>query len=512
MSDDKDWKSKYFTSLKELEEMEKSWGKLEDMLRKTISRVTITAKGIDPQLDRILNDIQKHTRNKKDLELQDDLENLAQTLLRIDEKPSSKTELPEIDTDISHGVDESSFTLALIDQLQVNQEQQLQVDQLRNKLPGTSPENCLSELALLINKLLKIDASNSEDKGESFQVLICMIEKITFTFGNTAELDALTDKLENVGKNDNWRDYLDQIIREIRVIFHGISNEKVELEGLIVDVTRQLGEISSALNDDREDTLEGRKETQKLQEVMDKSVQNIQQTVQSETDINQLKSAISDSLLSIKTGLTEFVVHDTQRYEKAESRNQKLQQQIQFMEQESNQLKKKLSENRKKLMFDTLTGVRNRLSYDEILEQEFSRYARYHETFSYALLDIDHFKRINDEYGHNAGDKALQIVAQMMSRNIRKTDFLFRIGGEEFVLILPKTSLQGAAPLVEKIRKSVGETNFHFKQQKVNISLSAGLSCMRENDTTESLYERADKALYQAKNSGRDRLVVTTPE
>ncbi len=512
MSDDKDWKSKYFTSLKELEEMEKSWARLEDMLRKTISRVTITAKGIDPQLDRILNDIQNHTRNKKDLELQNDLENLAQTLLRIEEKPSSKEELPEIDTDISHDVDESSFTLALIDQLQVSEKQQSQLDQLRNKLPGISPESCLAELAVLINRLLQIEASETEDKSKSFEVLISLIEKITFSFGNTAELDVLTERLENAGKDDNWRDYLDQIIKQIRVIMHGISNEKIELEGLIVDVTRQLGEISSALNDEHQDTLEGRKETQQLQQIMDKSVHNIQQKVQSETDITQLKSAISDNLISIKTSLQEFVVHDSKRFEKAELRNQKLRQQIHYMEQESEQLKKKLSENRKKLMFDTLTGVRNRLSYDEILEQELSRYARYRETFSYALLDIDHFKRINDEYGHNAGDKALQIVAQMMSRNIRKTDFLFRIGGEEFVLILPKTALESAAPLVEKIRKSVGETNFHFKQQKVNISLSVGLSCIRSNDTAVSIYERADNALYQAKNSGRDKLVVTKPE
>jgi diguanylate cyclase len=512
VSDDKDWKSKYFTSLKELEEMEKSWGKLEDMLRKTISRVTITAKGINPHLDRILNDIQNHTRNKKDLALQDDLENLAQTLLRIDEQPSGKAQAPEIDTDISHNVDETTYTLALIDQLQVSQEQHAQLDQLRSKLPGLSPESCLAELAVLINKLLQIDASDDGDKSKSFEVLITMIEKITFTFGNSAELDAITNKLENATEDDNWRDYLDQIIKQIRVIMHGISSEKVELEGLIVDVTRQLSEISSALNDDRQDTLEGRKETQKLQEVMDKSVQNIQQTVQSESDINQLKSNISNNLLAIKTSLTEFVVHDSERFKKAELRNQKLQQQIQFMEQESNQLKKKLSENRKKLMFDSLTGVRNRLSYDEILEQELSRYARYKETFSYALMDIDHFKHINDEYGHNAGDKALQIVAQVMAKNIRKTDFLFRIGGEEFVLILPKTPLKGAAPLVEKIRKSVGQTNFHFKQQKVNISLSVGLSSMRANDSAESIYERADNALYQAKNSGRDRLVVTTSE
>lgn len=516
MSDDKDWKSKYFTSLKELEEMEKSWGKLEDMLRKTISRVTITAKGIDPQLDKILNDIQNHTRNKKDLELQEDLEHLAQALLRIEEQPAKKASPAEydveIDTDISHDPDPTSFTLALMDQLQVSEQQQPQIDQLRNKLPDIKPESCLAELAVLINRLLQIEASATEDKSQSFEVLIAMIEKITFSFGNSSELDALTERLENATTEDNWRDFLDLIIKQIRVIIHGISNEKIELEGLIVDVTRQLSEISSALNDEHLDTLQGRKETQQLQQVMDKSVQNIQQTVQSETDIHQLKSAISTNLQSIKTSLQEFVIHDSQRFEKAESRNQKLQQQIQYMEQESKQLKKKLSENRKKLMFDSLTGVRNRLSYDEILEQELSRYTRYREPFSFAVLDIDHFKRINDEYGHNAGDKALQIVAQMMSRNIRKTDFLFRIGGEEFVLILPKTPLDSAAPLVEKIRKSVGETNFHFKQQKVNISLSAGLSSMRERDTAESIYERADKALYQAKNSGRNKLVVTTPE
>ncbi len=178
------------------------------------------------------------------------------------------------------------------------------------------------------------------------------------------------------------------------------------------------------------------------------------------------------------------------------------------MEMESSELQQKLSENRQKLMFDTLTGVRSRLSYDEILEQELTRWSRYRETFSFALLDIDHFKAVNDQFGHNAGDKALQTVAKMMSKHIRKTDFLFRIGGEEFVLLLPKTTLQNAQPLVEKIRASVGSSSFHFKQQRVDISLSAGLTAITSEDSAESIYERADKALYEAKNSGRDQLIL----
>ncbi len=514
MSNDKDWKSKYFNNLKELEAMEKSWGKLEDILRKTISRVSITAKGIHPQLDKILSDIQQHTRNKKDYELEQDLENLAQALLKLEEQPASATPANSSaqENDISTPVNETSFALSFIEQLQLSPQYQVEFEQLQHTLPNLSPEKCLSELALLINRLLQIEASDTADKSESFQVLISLIEKIALTYGNTPELDKLAEQIEQADEDSDWREFLDLIINQIRIIIHGIHNEKLELEGLIVDVTQQLSEISSALNDDHLDSLQGRKETQKLQQVMDKSVQDIQQTVQSENDIQQLKSAISNNLVSIKTSLKEFVVHDSERFTKSEQRNQKLQQQIHFMEQESEQLKKKLNENRKKLMFDTLTGVRNRLSYDEILDQEISRYARYHETFSYAVLDIDHFKRINDEYGHNAGDKALQIVAQMMAKNIRKTDFLFRIGGEEFVLILPKTELDNAAPLVEKIRSAVGEANFHFKQQKLNITLSAGLSCMRESDTAETLYERTDKALYQAKNSGRNKLVVTTPE
>ena len=205
----------------------------------------------------------------------------------------------------------------------------------------------------------------------------------------------------------------------------------------------------------------------------------------------------------------EFVEKDDQRYARAEKRNHQLLEQIRTMEDESNELRQKLDENRRKLLHDSLTGVRNRLSYDELLEQEIARFSRYRETFSYALLDIDHFKRINDQFGHNAGDNALRIVATMMLRHIRKTDFLFRIGGEEFVLLLPKTQIENAAPLVEKIRKSVSKAEFHYKQERVTVTMSAGLTEMRPDDGAISIYERGDKALYEAKRGGRDRLVIS---
>ena len=124
--------------------------------------------------------------------------------------------------------------------------------------------------------------------------------------------------------------------------------------------------------------------------------------------------------------------------------------------------------------------------------------------FSYVILDIDHFKRINDTYGHNAGDKALKIVAQLMTTYVRQSDYVFRIGGEEFVLLLTSTAQDNAGKLVEKMRAGIAASSFHFKGEPVTLTLSAGITETRGGDDVESIYERADKALYKAKNSGRD--------
>ena len=167
-------------------------------------------------------------------------------------------------------------------------------------------------------------------------------------------------------------------------------------------------------------------------------------------------------------------------------------------------MNRKLRENRKKLLYDALTGAGSRLSYDETLDQEMSRWNRYGTSFSYVILDIDFFKKINDSFGHNAGDKALKIVAKMMMSEIRKADTIFRIGGEEFVLLLPNTPVDKAALLVNKLRDKISQSPIHCNQQRVSLTLSAGLTEPVKNDSIEALFDRADKALYKAKNSGRN--------
>lgn len=508
MANDKDWKTKYFDSLKQLEDKESTWNDLENLLRKAISRLAISAKGIDKRLDRVLKSIQTNARKKKDIALNADLEELSSVLAKIDDQPSiAPVAGVESPATASHdGSDFHDYLIQLLDRLNKSSQLQVSLDELKQQLPSIPVDQAIQQLADMLNR--DISAPQLENKSSLQEVLITLVEKIEFSHGNSDRLSLIKERLDSEFNDQNWHNYLDDIIAEIRVIIHGITDEKVELESLIVDVTRQLNEISVALTDEHSANLIGRQETKRLQNVMDQSVENIQQSVDSFTDIELLKNSINDNLVNIRHGIEDFVSKDDVRFHQSEQRNQNLQKQIKLMEQESDQLKQKLNENRQKLLFDTLTGARTRLSYDELLNQELSRWARYQETFSFAILDIDHFKKINDQFGHNAGDKALQIVSRMMASQIRKTDFLFRIGGEEFVLLLPKTSLEHAQPLVEKIRVAVGNAGFHFKKQKVQISLSAGLTAILDKDNAESIYERADTALYQAKNGGRNQLVV----
>ena len=153
---------------------------------------------------------------------------------------------------------------------------------------------------------------------------------------------------------------------------------------------------------------------------------------------------------------------------------------------------------------DGLTGVPNRRYFSDFLDRELARARRYQRPLALAMFDIDHFKRINDSYGHNAGDKALKIVGQMMQSYVRQSDCVFRIGGEEFVLLLSSTDVNSASRMVENMRKGIAASSFHFKGEPVRLTLSAGITETREGDSIESIYERADAALYKAKHSGRN--------
>ncbi len=154
-------------------------------------------------------------------------------------------------------------------------------------------------------------------------------------------------------------------------------------------------------------------------------------------------------------------------------------------------------------LIDPLTKLYNRHYFNAVFSQEVSRSLRYKTELSMLVLDIDHFKKINDTYGHATGDTVLKQFASILLENSRKTDVCARWGGEEFTIILPLTDIKGAAILAEKIRKMIAEFSF---TEVGRVTVSIGYAAFEDNG--EDLFERTDKALYKAKESGRNKSVA----
>ena len=153
---------------------------------------------------------------------------------------------------------------------------------------------------------------------------------------------------------------------------------------------------------------------------------------------------------------------------------------------------------------DFLTGLCNRLKLDKILAYEMTQSSRYKTPLSIIMLDIDYFKHVNDSYGHQAGDQVLRELSQILQSICRNSDSIGRWGGEEFLIILPKTDLEGALKEAERLRKAIDNNIFSIAEHK---TASFGVSQLIEFDTSSSFIERADHALYQAKEKGRNRVV-----
>jgi diguanylate cyclase (GGDEF)-like protein len=154
---------------------------------------------------------------------------------------------------------------------------------------------------------------------------------------------------------------------------------------------------------------------------------------------------------------------------------------------------------------DTLTGVANRRLLTKKIEEEIERVKRVERAFSVILLDIDHFKRVNDQFGHNAGDEVLRRMAQHIKGRIRKIDCISRWGGEEFVVLLPDTPVQSAGKLAEELRESISSLEI---PDVGSITASLGVAAYQNGDTMESLISKADRQMYLAKELGRNRVCV----
>ena len=188
-----------------------------------------------------------------------------------------------------------------------------------------------------------------------------------------------------------------------------------------------------------------------------------------------------------------------------EDHNKRLQSELEQTRQAVAQQSQKLEQAKEEARVDALTGLPNRRAFDERMAQCHSAFVSGESSYSVALLDVDHFKKFNDEHGHAVGDKVLEVVGEVLRSTQRGTDHVARYGGEEFVILLERISGQQAMSIVDRQRGRIGKASLRVDGKDLSITVSAGVAESLPGDTIETVLERADQALYAAKEAGRNQ-------
>ncbi|WP_130910430.1 GGDEF domain-containing protein [Pseudomonas sp. Sample_9] len=333
--------------------------------------------------------------------------------------------------------------------------------------------------------------------------LIGLLDDLTLPERHRPQAEAMRERLKH---GLNWYELL-PILDDLATLMLAITDSgQHEFEAYL----QQLNERLEAFQSNLQAASEGHADNSSAARAMDtqirEQVDGLQSSVQQAADLDDLKHVLENHLEGLLGTMDQHQKQRDAREQEVAARLKSLSERVAHMEQEAMGFREHLEEQRQKALIDPLTGLPNRAAWSERLEHEIQQWQQHGNTLSLAMLDLDHFKRINDSYGHLAGDKVLKIIATVLRKRLRGTDFIARFGGEEFVLLLPATPPAVGAKLLETLRAAIEACPFHFKGERVTITISMGLASFRVGEHSDLVLKRADQALYRAKNAGRNRV------
>ncbi len=288
------------------------------------------------------------------------------------------------------------------------------------------------------------------------------------------------DELSNLEELDDFSRQLKNLFFQKTLIQGVIEQERDELKNIILIMA---GTLTSFLDVGGE-----------FNSNLDSYAKQLQ-VVKDIHEIQAVRDLLLKETLSLKEHTSRMIDEVNQANQRVESANQKIE-----------KLKKQMEKIKQEVSIDPLTRVDNRRAFDAKIKQEFASFKRYGSKSSMIMIDIDHFKMVNDTYGHRTGDGVLRVVAGIIKKEIRDIDSLARYGGEEFAVILPHTVLSPALEVAERLRAKVEESRFSYRGKQFSVTISLGVGEIREDDTLEAFIQRVDAALYAAKDAGRNQV------
>jgi diguanylate cyclase len=335
------------------------------------------------------------------------------------------------------------------------------------------------------------------------ETLLGLLDDLSLPERYRPQAEAMRDRLQH---GLNWYELL-TILDDLAVLMLAITDsEQHEFEVYLKQLNERLESFQSNLQAASDGHADGRSAAREMDTQIREQVDGLQSSVQDAADLDSLKHVLENHLEGLLGTMDQHQKQRDQREQEVAGRLQGLAERVASMEQEAQGYREHLEEQRQKALIDPLTGLPNRAAWSERLDHEVAQWQQHGNTLLLAMLDLDHFKRINDNYGHLAGDKVLKIIASVLRKRLRGSDFIARFGGEEFVLLVPGTTLPVGVKLAETLRAAIEACPFHFKGERVTITVSMGMTAFKAGERSELVLKRADQALYRAKDSGRNRV------
>ncbi|RLU09903.1 hypothetical protein CS078_00370 [Pseudomonas prosekii] len=335
------------------------------------------------------------------------------------------------------------------------------------------------------------------------QTLLGLLDDLTLPERHRPQAEAMRERLKN---GLNWYELL-PILDDLATLMLAITDSgQHEFEAYLQQLNERLESFQSNLQAASAGHADNRSAAREMDTQIREQVDGLHTSMQDAADLDDLKHVLENHLEGLLGTMDQHQKQRDEREQEVAARLHSLAERVAHMEQEAMGYREHLEEQRQKALIDPLTGLPNRAAWSERLEREISEWQQHGNTLMLAMLDLDHFKRINDNYGHLAGDKVLKIIASVLRKRLRGSDFIARFGGEEFVLLMPATVPAVGAKLLQTLRAAIEACPFHFKGERVTITVSMGLAAFKPGEHSDMVLKRADQALYRAKHAGRNRV------
>ena len=325
--------------------------------------------------------------------------------------------------------------------------------------------------------------------------------------GKSCSTDLATIE-QRIHESDNLA-YLLSLRKNILAILSkyagGLEKEKETITSFLQEVGERLAELESRLVESSDTNKQYHEEDIKFSELITSDIKRVTTEIKKKGSIDDLRKFVFLELDKITRTISAKTNDYLVRIQQADMEREILKHDFEDVVSNLHEQNKKLSDQSRR---DPLTDIFNRRVFDEHMEIEIERFQRYKTPFSVLFFDIDNFKKINDTYGHEAGDRALRGIAINTQKILRKSDIFARYGGDEFAIILPEADLSQAVGVAEKLRGFIEQTDFDYKSDTVKITISIGVTGVLESDKIpEDIFRRGDTHLYTAKNRGRNLVV-----